>query len=1495
MKEHKEMTPEQKNLVQTSFEQIKPIADTAAALFYGRLFDLDPRLEPLFKGDLNEQGRKLMHMIGLAVRGLNRLEELMPLLHELGARHAGYGVTERDYETVGSALLWTLEQGLGEVFTPEVRHAWIAVYELLAGTMKAGAGEALLVTTTPAASEAATSTGGERNGWRAYFPAAANKTSKKRETEMQTEDNYETLTGRFATTIVMLICALFLFAATARAGTYVVTNANNAGVGSLREKIIAANADPFSTITFNIPGAGVHTINLTSPLPAIDQPVTIDGYTQRPCSSNPQPCSSPNTQVDGSNASVLIELNGAAAGPGNGLTINVFTCVIRGLVINRFNRGIQINGSLAHNITITGCFIGTNAAGSAAAPNAVGIEVIGSSDNIIGGGSLASRNLISGNTNEGILMTSQPIDVNCKNNLVAGNLIGTDKSGTGAIGNESGVTLEHLPGPNTIGAVPGLPRNIISGNADEGIRLNDADNVLIIGNYIGTNAAGTGKVANTYGIAVQNLSTTNKIGNIGAGNVISGNAHEGIIFTNGGPFNNQVLSNFIGTKADGASDLGNGFSGIEIVDGIKNSIGGTIPGSGNVIAFNSHGLSMNDGTGNAIHQNSIFENGNISIDLIPKGQGGRSPNDLNDPDIGPNNLQNYPVIASATNNNGTTTLIGTLNSENNKSYRLEFFANATCGTEESKTLLGVTDVVTSANNASFNISFPGAGIGQYITATATDPDGNTSELSLCKQVTPPPPGSFSFSAPTYSVNEGVGTATITVKRTGGSGGAVSVQYATSGFSATANTDYTSTSGTLSWADGDSADKSFTIKITNDQLDEPDETVGLSLTNPAGGATLGQNLAVLTIVDDDPQPGLSISDVTLAEGNSGNTNFNFDVTLSAASGQTVTVNYATSDGSAKGGSDYQPAGSTLTFAPGETTKPVTVIVSGDTDEEPDETFFVQLSNPTNGALSKAQGVGTIVNDDSTPSPTPTPTPTATPTPDPTATPTPTPTATPTPDPTATPTPEPTATPTPVPTPSATPGITISDVSLSEGNSGTTSFDFNVMLSAASNQAVTVDYATADGTALGTDYQSTSGTLTFAPGETSKTVSVLVNGDTTDEPTETFVVSLSNQTNSTIAKAQGTGTIINDDSAAEPTFDFSQATYSVAEQLGLVTVTVVRSGDASGSASVDYATSDGSATQKGDFEIAAGTLNFAPGESSKTLQVLLNQDSYTEGPESFNVVLSNPTGAALGVQAVAAVNISDDLPEQLTSPIDDPQSFVYMHYHDFLNREPDPSGLQFWTNEIASCGQDAKCIDIKRTNVSAAFFLSVEFQQTGYLLYLFQKETFGSLPKYHPFMRDLQEVSQGLVVKAPGWQQKLASNQHQLADTWVNRAEFKTTYDGMSNTAYVNALYANAGIVPPQAERDSLVTALDTATQTRAAVLLEVANNAAFRQQEQNPAFVLMQYFGYLRRDPDSAPDSDLSGYYFWLNKLNQFNGDYQQAEMVKAFLVSGEYRARFGLQ
>jgi hypothetical protein len=233
------------------------------------------------------------------------------------------------------------------------------------------------------------------------------------------------------------------------------------------------------------------------------------------------------------------------------------------------------------------------------------------------------------------------------------------------------------------------------------------------------------------------------------------------------------------------------------------------------------------------------------------------------------------------------------------------------------------------------------------------------------------------------------------------------------------------------------------------------------------------------------------------------------------------------------------------------------------------------------------------------------------------------------------------------------------------------------------------------------------------------------------------------------------------------------------------------------------------------------------------------------------------------------------------------FVREHYADFLSREADASGQQFWTNDIASCGADLGCREVKRINVSAAFFLSIEFQQTGYFAYRLRKTTDGSVPRYAEFLRDTQEIGSGVVVGLEGWGDKLEANRHQFVEGWAQRADFRARYDSLTSRQYVDALAANAGAALHDDARADLAAALDAGTQTRAGVLRLVADHESVKRLEFNRAFVLMQYFGYLRRDPDEP------GFNFWLGKLNQFDGDFIKAEMVKAFISSDEYRGRFG--
>jgi hypothetical protein len=190
-----------------------------------------------------------------------------------------------------------------------------------------------------------------------------------------------------------------------------------------------------------------------------------------------------------------------------------------------------------------------------------------------------------------------------------------------------------------------------------------------------------------------------------------------------------------------------------------------------------------------------------------------------------------------------------------------------------------------------------------------------------------------------------------------------------------------------------------------------------------------------------------------------------------------------------------------------------------------------------------------------------------------------------------------------------------------------------------------------------------------------------------------------------------------------------------------------------------------------------------------------------------------------------------------------------------------------------------------NVSAAFFLSPEFQQTGYFVYRFYQASFGRQPNFVEFIPDTETVAQNIGAGVA----QLEANKQTFTDDWVSHPAFTALYDGLTNAEYVDTLYANAGVVPGQVERDVLVAGLDGGSETRGSTLQRVVDNPAFFQQEFNRAFVLMQYFGYLRRDPDQ------DGYDFWVNIMNQMNGDFRQAQMVKAFIDSAEYNQRFGPQ
>jgi hypothetical protein len=398
----------------------------------------------------------------------------------------------------------------------------------------------------------------------------------------------------------------------------------------------------------------------------------------------------------------------------------------------------------------------------------------------------------------------------------------------------------------------------------------------------------------------------------------------------------------------------------------------------------------------------------------------------------------------------------------------------------------------------------------------------------------------------------------------------------------------------------------------------------------------------------------------------------------------------------------------------------------------------------------------------------------------------------------------------------------------------------------------------------------------------------------------------------------------DNASNNSVTFSSAAYTVSEGTGggglgtdgtgFRVVTVTRSGtDTSGTATVDYATSDGSATRLKDYEQALGTLVFAPGETSKTFAVFVPDDAFAEGAETVTLTLSNAVGTTLGATQTATLTINSndgaDGPSPVRKESFNGAFFVRQHYLDFLNREPDAGGFNFWTDQLTNCSNPPPAdLTVCRVNVSAAFFQAIEFQEIGFLAYRTYKAAYGdatspnvpgTVPviRLNEFLADSQRIGQNVVVNVGEWQAQLEANKQAYMLEFVLRPRFLTAFPlTMTSAQFVDQLVSRAGITLTADERAALIAQLDgnaNVAAARAAVLRAVADNQQLRDNEFRRAFVLMQYYGYLRRDPDTGPNTDFTGWFFWLGKLNEFNGNFVQAEMVKAFLESTEYIDRFG--
>ena len=373
---------------------------------------------------------------------------------------------------------------------------------------------------------------------------------------------------------------------------------------------------------------------------------------------------------------------------------------------------------------------------------------------------------------------------------------------------------------------------------------------------------------------------------------------------------------------------------------------------------------------------------------------------------------------------------------------------------------------------------------------------------------------------------------------------------------------------------------------------------------------------------------------------------------------------------------------------------------------------------------------------------------------------------------------------------------------------------------------------------------------------------------------------------------------------PSVQFSASDYLVTEGTSSVQITVTRS-SSDGASTVQYLTSDGSASERSDYTTAVGTLRFNAGETSKTFNVFITDDSYGELPETFQVLLSDATNATLGTPNSATVTVVSNEAVNGPNPVRDASFnsdfFVRQHYVDFLNREPDASGRAFWVGQTTGCGSTDPLVC--RVNVSAAFFLSIEFQETGFYAIRVQRVAFGRRSNnpatrvtYRELIREQRQVGEGVVVGQAGYEQLLEANKNAYAAQVAAGGQFAARFPQATAESYVDALYASAGVQPTATERQQAANAYNAAgggAGGRAAALRRVADSNSVRAAELNTAFVLLQYHGYLRRNPTDAPNTDDSGYQFWLGKLNEFGGNYVAAEMVKAFITSAEYQQRFG--
>lgn len=908
------------------------------------------------------------------------------------------------------------------------------------------------------------------------------------------------------------------------------------------------------------------------------------------------------------------------------LASNKFGVVIRAGAVHNFLGGVTeaernvVSGNIVAGVLITGEKTTQNiVVGNYIGPDKHGTRTIGAEGvddsgviledgahlNLIGvTGSDGARNVISGNRRFGVL-----IRAGANQNAVANNYIGLDASGTARLANGSGGVFINGNG-NLVVA------NVISGNGSSGVTVQASFGNGILGNRIGTDKDGVPSLLPFPGVGLNNdqagIALLSASGSViggagdGEGNLISGNFQDGVFSLDS--VSTTIQGNTISFNRNGINIL----TGLAVIIGRAGSA--SDPLEGNVITENRENGVNIEGSSNVIVRGCLIsENDEVGLRC-------RRSNQVTWPDTAfTNNGVNVdceavmaipaPVAIPRTAAQTNSTLVeAVLTGSPDTSYHVSFFAGPppdSLGFSDPAALLGSLTVTTDAQGvAHIRTTFPAdIALGQGITVNATGPDGNTSDFSSAIPVTPLPPRD-ELSVEDAAIIEGdggPGLRTITIVRRNVSDDTVTVEVSTTdGTARVADGDYEPVTGQVVTFGPGVIQQTIQISVGGDLLIEPDESFGLTLSNPTGGAVIGRATGTATILTDDFNE-VSISDASVTEGAAGTTTLEFTVSLAEPAGQPVTVEVHTSDGTATAASgDYAPlSGLVLTFDPGAPlSQTIVVTVHGDTTVEANETLSVMLSNATgpNAGLGDAMGTGTIENDDLL----------------------------------------------------AT--FSIGDASVVESHSGVAQLQFVVTLSNPSDTPATVRVDSADGSATSADedYEPLSGlVLTFLPGDPlSQTVTLTINGDTTVEPDETLSLVLSEATGLGIAidDATGQGTIVNDDATTISIRDVQRREGTGATSAFEFLVSLSNPIAAPVTVTVD--TADGTATSPGgDYTPVLGRiLTFDPGGPlSQLVTIDVTADNTVEATETFTVHLSNATGPSVSIlddQALALIGNDDN---------------------------------------------------------------------------------------------------------------------------------------------------------------------------------------------------------------------------------------------------------------